>query len=114
MTNFMALVVEDDVLQREALSDLLKDKGLEVVECSTAEAAELVLASTGNELRVLVTDVSLAGNMSGLALAEYAKCKFPDLNVVMISGGLQPYVPQNTRFLMKPFRKNELLSAVFP
>jgi len=40
--NFTALVVEDDTLQREALAELLKDEGLEVVECTSAEAAELV------------------------------------------------------------------------
>jgi CheY-like chemotaxis protein len=49
MSNFVALVVEDDVFQREILAELLKDKGLEVVECSTAEAAEIVLVSTGSD-----------------------------------------------------------------
>jgi CheY-like chemotaxis protein len=39
MSNFVALVVEDDAVQREFVAELLKD-GLEVVECSTAEAAE--------------------------------------------------------------------------
>jgi hypothetical protein len=32
---------------------------LEVVECSSAEAAELVVATSGSELKALVTDVSL-------------------------------------------------------
>ena len=47
---FTALVVEDDILQREVLADLLRDRGLEVIECSSAEAAELVVAKTGAEL----------------------------------------------------------------
>jgi CheY-like chemotaxis protein len=47
MSNFVALGVEDDALQREVVSELLRDNGLEVVECSTAEAAELVLTSAG-------------------------------------------------------------------
>ena len=42
MSNFIALVVEDDPLQREFLADLLKGEGLEVVECASAGAAELV------------------------------------------------------------------------
>ena len=41
MSNYVMLLVEDDALQREVLADLLKDEGFEVIECSTAEAAEL-------------------------------------------------------------------------
>ena len=82
---------------------LLKDEGLEVIECASAEAAELVLVSTGNELRALVTDVNLAGGSSGVELAQYAKRKFPRLNVVMVSGNIPPYIPpyipHDTRFL---------------
>ena len=59
MSNFVALIVEDDPFQRECLADLLKSEGLEVVECANGEVAELVLASTGPELRALVTDVEL-------------------------------------------------------
>ena len=42
MSNFVALVVEDDAFQRECLADLLKSGGLEVVECANGEVAELV------------------------------------------------------------------------
>jgi CheY-like chemotaxis protein len=83
---FMALVVEDDSLQREVLADVLKREGLEVIECTTAEAAELVLATTGLELCALVTDVHLDGEMTGIELAAYAKKKYPALNVIVMSG----------------------------
>ena len=112
MLNFVALIVEDGPLQRAFLADLLKEQGLEVVECASAEAAELVLVSTGTELRALVTDVNLAGNMSGVELAQYAKRKFPRLNVVMVSGKGPSFIPQDTRFLMKPYLPDELLAAV--
>jgi CheY-like chemotaxis protein len=110
--NFTALVVEDDTLQREGLADLLKDEGLEVVECSSAEAAELVVATSGSELKALVTDVSLSGDMSGVELAQYAKRRFPHINVVMVSGRAPPYIPQDASFLLKPYRPRELLEAV--
>jgi CheY-like chemotaxis protein len=110
--NFTALVVEDDALQREALADLLKDEGLEVIECTSAEAAELVVASAGSELKALVTDVSLSGEMSGVELAQYAKRKFPHINVIMVSGRSPPYIPQDASFLPKPYRPRELLEAV--
>jgi CheY-like chemotaxis protein len=78
MSNFVTLIVEDDPFQRECLADLLKSEGLEVVECANAAVAELVLASTGPDLRALVTDVELGGEMSGVELAQYAKRKFPE------------------------------------
>ena len=112
MSNFIALVVDDDPLQRTFLADLLKDEGLEVIECASAEAAELVLVATGNDLRALVTDVNLSGGKSGVQLAQYAKRKFPRLNVVMVSGNGPPYIPQDTRFLRKPCVPDELLDAV--
>jgi DNA-binding NtrC family response regulator len=110
--NFTALVVEDDILQREALADLLRDRGLEVIECSSAEAAELVVAKTGAELRALVTDVGLSGAMSGVELAQYAKRRFPHINVVMISGKPPPYIPQDTLFFLKPYRTRDLVEAL--
>jgi DNA-binding NtrC family response regulator len=112
MSNFVALIVEDDPFQREALADLLKSEGLEVLECANGEVAELVLSTTGTELRALVTDIRLGGGMSGVELAQYAKRKFPDLNVVMVSGHGPPYVPHDTYFFMKPYEPQELLDAV--
>ena len=112
MPNFFALVVEDDALQREVVSELLRDNGLEVVECSTAEAAELVLASTGNELRALVTDVNLAGKMSGVELAAYARRNFPCINIVVVSGKSPPHLPQDAHFFLKPYHPKDLLAAV--
>ncbi|HVQ71018.1 MAG TPA: response regulator [Bradyrhizobium sp.] len=112
MSNFIALVVENDTFQREALTELLRSEGLEVVECATGAVAELVLVSTGTELRALVTDVELGEGMSGLELAQYARIQFPNLNVVIVSGRDPPYLPQDARFLMKPYRARELLDAV--
>jgi CheY-like chemotaxis protein len=112
MSKFVALVVEEDAFQRESLAELLRSEGLEVVECATGAAAELVLVSTGTELLALVTDVELGGGMSGLELAQYAKRKFPDLNVVIVSGRDPPFVPQDARFLRKPYQARELLDAV--
>jgi hypothetical protein len=50
--------------------------------------------------------------MSGEELAQFAKRKFPDLKVVLVSGHGAPYVPQDTRFLMKPYEPQQLLDAV--
>ena len=65
MSKFVTLLVEDDAFQREILADVLKDEGFEVIECTTAESAELIIASTGTELQALITDHNLAGDVRG-------------------------------------------------
>src|SRR5260221_4700726 len=69
----LALVVEDDPLQREFLCDLLRNENLDVIQCESAEAPELVVARSGPELALLVTDYALAGQGSGMELAQFAK-----------------------------------------
>jgi DNA-binding NtrC family response regulator len=112
MSKFMALLVEDDTLQREALANILKDDGFEVIECGTAEAAELIIATSGTELQALVTDNHLDGVMSGIELARYALQRFPKLNVIIMSGREVHALPVNTQFLRKPFTADRLLDAV--
>jgi CheY-like chemotaxis protein len=112
MSRFMTLVVEDDTFQREAIADLLKDESLEVIECTTAEAAELILAAAGRELLALITDVHLDGQMTGVELAEFAREKYPALKIVVMSGREKPELPERTVFLSKPYANAELLSAI--
>ncbi|XIA63197.1 response regulator [Bradyrhizobium sp. TZ2] len=112
MSNFVTLLVEDDPFQRETFADLLKDEGFEVIECTTAEAAELIVASTGPELQALITDHNLAGAMSGAELAQYARRRLPHLNIVIMSGKTVKPIPVNTTFLQKPFTAAQLLEAV--
>jgi CheY-like chemotaxis protein len=112
MSKFMALLVEDDPLQRVVLADILTADGFEVLECATAEAAELIIATSGAEFRAVVTDQNLEGPMLGSELAAFARKMFPLLPVVLISGNNPPRDRGNARFLRKPFSPEELLAAV--
>lgn len=112
MWQFVVLLVEDDVLLREVMAELLQDEGFDVVECSTAESAELIVATCGAELRALVTDNSLSGTMSGVELAQYAREKFPRMNIIVISGKQLENTPVLTTFLHKPFAPASLVEAV--
>jgi CheY-like chemotaxis protein len=112
MSNFVALLVEDDAFLRETMAEALKAENYAVVECSTAEAAELVVASTGNELKALITDHNLAGKMTGVELASYARNRYPALNIIVISGRMVPPLPANVLFLQKPFLPSALLGVM--
>jgi FixJ family two-component response regulator len=105
----IALVVEDDRLQREVLADLLSDENVDVIQCDSAEAGELVLARVGLELSIMVTDVTLAGNKSGLELARLALERFPKLRVVVVSGRDDVSIPSGACFLRKPWQPLDLL-----
>ena len=107
----IALVLEDDELQREILSEFLKDERMDVIQCESAEAAELIIARVGAELSLLVTDFRLAGNGTGGDVASFAMERFPHIRVVVMSGECSPRIPANVRFLRKPFHPSELLAA---
>ena len=99
-----ALIVEDDALQREMICLLLEESDFEVIECESAEAAELVLERNGDSLSLMMTDVNLAGHMNGVELAHIAKKCNPELGVIVTSGKpLQQELPDGAKFWSKPW-----------
>ena len=103
-----ALIVEDDVMQREMLCLLLEESGYEVIQ--SAEAAERVLEKNAGALCLMLTDVQLAGRMNGVELAHVAKDRNPSLDVVVTSGRplMQP-LPQGAKFWAKPWAPLDVL-----
>jgi DNA-binding NtrC family response regulator len=107
-----ALVVEDDPMQREMICLLLEESDYAVIQCESAEAAELVLDKYGSSLALMITDVSLAGQMSGIALARIAIARNPGLDVIVTSGrALAEPLPEGARFWSKPWAPLDVLRA---
>ena len=79
----IALVVEDDASQRVLVTTLLEESEMSVIQCESAEAAELVMSKIGRAVSLLFTDVKLAGNMTGLELADKAKARYPEMTVII-------------------------------
>jgi len=105
-----ALIVEDDPMQRDMMAMLLEESDYDVIACESAEAAELILNKPGNRLVLLMTDVNLAGQMSGVELAHIAKQQQPRLNVVVTSGRpLSEPLPGDTKFWSKPWAPLDVL-----
>ncbi|HEY9452674.1 MAG TPA: response regulator [Bradyrhizobium sp.] len=100
----IALVVEDDPMQREMLCLLLEESEVDVIECESAEAAEAVLERAGGSVALMMTDVQLAGNMSGIELARIARQYNPDMDVIVTSGRpLREDLPDGAKFWSKPW-----------
>jgi two-component system cell cycle response regulator CpdR len=104
------LVVEDDVMQREMTCLLLEESDFNVIECESAEAAELVLERTGGSLSLMMTDVQLAGHMNGVELAHLAKKYNPELDVIVTSGKpLRQPLPDGAKFWPKPWAPLDII-----
>ena len=81
---FRVLLVEDEFLISEWVSEFLEEQGFAVRAASNAAEALRLLNSTAVD--VLFTDINLPGGVDGLALAHRAREMFPDLPVVYASG----------------------------
>ena len=104
-----ALVVEDDLVQRQMVRTILEANGFEVLQSDTAEAAQIILEEVGHDLSLMVTDVRLNGDMSGSQLAKFAKQLFPNVKLIVTSGKDWPVLPEGATFLRKPWKPLDLI-----
>ena len=66
--NALVVVVDDDVFERMGASGMFLDAGYRVLEAGDADEA-LRLFEENTDIRLLFTDVSMPGSMSGSDLA---------------------------------------------
>lgn len=104
------LVVEDDWLLRQAMASEMRNAGWEVLEASTGEAA---LSLPAGQIDLVVTDIRLAGEMTGWDVAQGFRSRFSDLPVVYVSGNSVDSARMVSRstFLGKPCAPSDLMRA---
>ena len=83
--NPTVLVVEDEALISELISDALLDCGFQVHAVATADDALRYLLD-GAPVDLLFTDINLPGEMDGAMLAQQARRMRPQLPIVFASG----------------------------
>ena len=110
------LLVEDEAPLRRLAAHALKTAGHEVREAEDAETALEVLGE-GFAPEVLVSDVTMPGEMDGLALADALRGALPGLSVVLVSGYAERAVGEGVAargytYLEKPFRMKTLIEVV--
>ena len=100
------LVVEDEDAAREALRDILRSLGYEVVAAASGEEAGLLPVK--EPFDVLLTDLMLPG-IGGPQLVVGLRDRWPSLRVILMSGFTEDEVVRQgisegtVRFLQKPF-----------
>ena len=109
------LVVEDEVLVRMYVSDVLGQSGFDVVEADNAEEALSRHRNRHRHLRCGQRHRHARVVRRFRASAHDCAANFPRVGVVLVSGVLEPkdiYMPLGVRFVAKPVRAATLLRLV--
>jgi CheY-like chemotaxis protein len=112
------LIVEDDATVRAVVINVLKQNGYRIFEAVNGQTALELWEECGPETDILITDMVMPGGVSGHELAQQLLLKKPSLKVIYTSG-YSPEIfrgdfvlPQGVDFLRKPYRAEELLTAI--
>jgi DNA-binding NtrC family response regulator len=101
----VVLVVEDEILIREDVIDILERNGFEALRAGTVGQALAALAERP-DIQAVFTDIQMPGTLDGTALARHVVDRRPEMAVLVTSGrsyAAPEYLPPGTRFLPKPY-----------
>jgi CheY-like chemotaxis protein len=107
------IVVEDELIVGEYLSDILTGKGYSVVAAANAESAIAILENR-DDVRGLITDINMPG-MNGLDLAATVRERWPGIKIIITTGQQRPKieeVPEGSLYLRKPYTPGSVMAAV--
>jgi PAS domain S-box-containing protein len=112
------LLVEDEMALRELARIVLEDYNYRILEAGSGVQALKVWEEHKEEIDMLLTDMVMPEGMTGRDLAEKLQAEKPKLKV-LYSSGYSPDVvggyfklPENSRFLAKPYQPPILAQAV--
>jgi len=112
------LLVEDELLVRKLVVDVLLACGYEVLEAGSGSEAIEIFERRGKDVpHILITDVTMP-QMNGRELAQYLRPSWPGMRILYMSGYADSIIAQQaieepgTGFLQKPFRPQVLAHQV--
>ncbi len=113
--NPLVLLVEDDEAVRTVVRRHLIELGYPLIEAEDAAVA-LELFRSVPEIKLMLSDISMPGDMDGIALAECLSREAPRLGIVLMSGQCASLKdlgkPGAYPFLAKPFEKRDLANVL--
>ena len=112
------LVVEDDPAVRELTQVVLRHSGFKVLLADSSIQAQWIWSRQRDHIDLLLTDVMIPNQSTGVELAKRFQSERPHLPVVYMSGFGREIGEGDTAhlyrapFLQKPFTPHELVEAV--
>ncbi|MEI8171298.1 MAG: PAS domain S-box protein [Rhodoferax sp.] len=108
------LVVDDQAEVALVLCDWAEELGYATLTANSAQNALSLLAKTPVDL--VISDIAMPGDLDGIGLADVISKRYPEINVLLMSGYSKETATARTdvpwTVLVKPFRKPELQSAI--
>jgi CheY-like chemotaxis protein len=109
LPNALIVVVDDEIFERMGASGMFVDAGYRVLEAGDADEA-LRFFETNADIRLLFTDVSMPGSMSGSDLAHRVAERWPGVGIILASGRPRPHMlPLSMLFHDKPYEPAAVL-----
>ena len=110
------LIVDDEAPIMEVIQDILESRGYRVLATSDPERALAMLDEDPGPIHLLLTDVMMPSH-SGFEVAERVQSRWPDVQVIFMSGHARETLPEDTlppnaRVLVKPLSLDAVVSAV--
>ena len=103
--NPSVLLVEEETHERVAIREHLDEAGYAVLEAEDTDQALRFLDHRSN-VRALVTDAHVPGQIDGFELARVVRERWPRIGVVLMSGHSDASsgpVPEGGEFIAKPY-----------
>lgn len=110
------LIVDDDPLILDILKHVIELERFNVLTTTSSENALEILKS--QKVDALVSDVMMPGGMSGVDLLKISKTQYPDLPVIIITGGGHSHKRAEIEkdgadgFFKKPFHNIDLIKTL--
>jgi len=116
--NETILLVEDEFPLRTFVSDLLQRCGYTVLEAESGPAALKIWQTQRNQVELLLTDIIMPENMSGIELGRQLQADKSGLKVIYTSGytgnieGRQATLVEGVNFIRKPYKPEGLAEII--
>ena len=106
------LIVEDDQLLRLLTVDIVEDAGFMALQADSADEAVAILEAR-SDIALLLTDINMPGSIDGLKLAHAVRNRWPPIKIIIVSSRVPDCVlPTDSRFFIKPYHGEELISEI--
>jgi PAS domain S-box-containing protein len=106
------LVVEDNLAVRQVAISTLHSLGFKVVEAETGDMAAQLL-KTNKDVSLVLSDVRMPGELSGIDLARLVQREQPDVQVLLTTGYFDGEDDlKDLNLLYKPYRATDLAEKI--